>query len=236
MRNTLVQRGFKDAPTKLLFAKVIAFDVNAGTADVSTIDSNIPYLYNCKIVCSKPASFKYGEKYIPSFEADPETSTVMSPGDIYCVAAYTGDYHNAIILGFLFPNQTELSVPEYGLYLFRHESDVVMMIRSDGTLELYHPSGSYIKFGTDDINYVNSDVEEGGLYPNSATGFRVRNPSEFNETSQMGLFIRWWAGQKVSLNSNGDIALEVDSNKNVNIAVSGGVVNITASTINLIKG
>lgn len=236
MTSILVQKGFKDVPTRLLFAKVIGFNINAGTADVSTIDDNIPYLYNCKILCSKPVSFKYGEKYIPAFQADPETSTVMSPGDIYCVAAYTGDYQNTVILGFLYPNQTELSVPEYGLYLFRHESDIVIMMRADGTMELYHPSGSYIKFGLDDTNYVSSDVSEGGLYPNSASAFRVRKPDEFNSFNPMGMFIRFWSGQKVSLTPDGNIGLEVASGKNVNLTVSGGIVNITANQINLIKG
>lgn len=236
MTNTLIEKGFKNAPTRLFFAKVIGFNIDAGTADVSTIDSNNSYIYNCKIMCSKPVSFNYGERYIPAFQADPETATVMSPGDIYCVAAYIGDYQNAIVLGFLYPNQTELSIPEYGLYIFRHESDVVLMIRADGTMQLYHPSGSYIKFGTDDINYVDSEIEEGGLYPNSTNGFRVRKTDEFNTSNPMGMFIRFWSGQKLSLTPDGNIGLEVDTQKAFNLTVSGGIVNITANQINLIKG
>jgi hypothetical protein len=235
MPQTLINKGFNSAPTKLFFAKVIGFNAVSNTVDVATIDNNT-YIYDCMILCSKPASFNFGEKYIPTFEADIETSYVMSPGDIYCVAGYIGDYHNTIVLGFLFSNQTELSIPEYGLYIFRHESDVVLFIRSDGTMELYHPSGSYIKFGTDDVNYVDDQIEEGGLYPSSASGFRLRKPDEFNATKQMGLFINWWAGQKISLDKDGNIELQTNPSKQVNVVVSGGTVNITANQINFIKG
>jgi len=236
MTSTLTNRGFKGTPIKLFFAKVIGFNIFSGTADAVTIDDNHSYLYGCRIMCSKPASFKYGEKYIPTFEGNKNTAYVMSPGDIYCVAGYVGDYQNAVILGFLYPNQTELSVPEYGLYLFRHESDVVIMIRADGTLQLYHPSGSYIKFGTDDVNCVDGSVAEGGLYPNSASEFRVRDANEFNTTNPMGMFVKFWSGQKVSLTPDGNIGLEVAAQKQVDITVSGGTVNVTANQVNFIKG
>jgi len=127
-------------------------------------------------------------------------------------------------------------MPEYGLYIFSHESDVVFMIRADATMQLYHPSGSYIKFGTDDKNYVDSEIEEGGLYPNSASAFRVRKADEFNSSNPMGMFIRFWAGQKVSLDSEGNIGMETDSQKQINLSFPGGTVNITANQINLIKG
>lgn len=241
MSELLVNRGSKRAPRGLFLAKAVSFDVSAGTVDLAAIDADV-YFYNCMIMCSKPASYNFGERYIPSFNPDDnEVSYVTSPGDIYCVATYLGSYSNPVVLGFLFPTQTELSIREYGLYIFRHESDVIVIIRGDGTTEFYHPSGSYIKIGEDDVNNVaGSSLKEGGLYPQTADDFRVRKPSDFNARKKMGLFIKMWSGQNITLNKDGDVIVSTGSTSfsiklDGTTDLSANVVNVNASQINLNK-
>jgi hypothetical protein len=234
MTQLLLKERFKDTPKQLFFAKVINFDFIAGTADLAAIDENI-YFYDCMLLCGKPVGYNFGERYIPSFNPDDkEVSYVMSPGDIYCVAAYIGDYSNPVVVGFLFPNQTELSIPELGLYIFRHESDVIIMIRGDGTTEFYHPSGSYIKFGEDDVNNVaGRELADGGLYPQTASDFRVRKSSDFNATKQMGFFMKMWSGQELTLDKDGTINLLTGP---INLEIKkDGTVNLYATQINFYK-
>ena len=216
----LVNKGFKSAPKHIFFAKVTRVNVFTNTVDVVTIDDNAS-IYNCQICCSMPAGYNFGTRYMPTFQENSETQYKMSAGDIYCVAAYAGDYQNTVVLGFLFPRQTELSIPEYGLYVFRHESDITVIMRGDGTMEFYHPSGSYIKIGKDDTDVITSSISSGGLYPSSAGGFTVRDASKFPAT--MGMFIKFWAGQNITLDKDGNIQLDTGISK---IKMTGGQINI----------
>lgn len=226
----LINRGSKTPPEKLFFAKVISFDYSKSTVDIAIIDDD-RYIYDCKIACSMPSSYNYGSRYLPSFNSDDnEVSYVMSPGDIYCVGAWMGDFTSSVVLGFLLPNENELSIREQGLYLFRHESDVIVMIRGDGTTELYHPSGGYIKFGEDDTNNVQGkSLAQGGLYPQTAQDFRVRKTDEYNSKKNTGMFIRMNSGQQVTLNSDGEIILQTQNAASKITMTPDGVVSIDSS-------
>ena len=153
-----------------------------------------------------PAGFVYGARYIPTHDdVNPEVEYVNSPGDIYCVAAFLeNDYNNAAILGFLFPMETTLSIAEYGLYIFRHESDVMWMVRGDGTMQVYHPSGSIVKIGDDNSNEMTDDRATGGLYPAKADGLYIREAADYNAQKETNLFIKWHAGQEVTLDNTGN--------------------------------
>jgi len=202
MGNLLLQNRTPNAGSKIYFAKVTRFNVSTSTADVVTIDNNISLL-NCLIACAMPAGFNFGTMYTPCFnDSNLETGYVHSPGDIYCIATFVdNDYNQAVILGFLFPKETTLSIPDYGLFIFRHESDVMWMIRGDGTVQVYHPSGSIIKMGSDD----NNELSDSNMIPTKADGFHVKDAAEYNKNKSSNLFINWYKGQKVKLDFEGNI-------------------------------
>lgn len=259
MNNLLINNTAKGPGAKIYFCKVIRFLPSSNTADVVTIDNDISLL-GCNIACSMPAGFVYGARYIPTHDdANPEVEYVNSPGDIYCVAAFLeNDYNNAAILGFLFPLETTLSIAEYGLYIFRHESDVMWMVRGDGTMQIYHPSGSIIKIGDDNTNEMTDDRETGGLYPAKTDGLYIRPAADYNAQKETNLFIKWYTGQEITLDKDGKIiakvkdgsaekasltldpagtvTISIPSTGTYDISVPGGTVNVTANQINLIKG
>jgi hypothetical protein len=200
-----------------------------------TIDNNIS-LSDCNIACSMPAGFAYGTRYFPSHDdQNPEASYINSPGDLYCVAAFLeNDYNNAAVLGFLFPMETTLSIAEYGLYIFRHESDVIWMVRADGTVQLYHPSGSIIKIGDDASNEVDSDREQAGLYPAKTDGLYIRSVKDYNAEKETNLYIKWHAGQTIELKNDGNLIISTLDSAAIFTMSPAGILSIeTTSDVNV---
>jgi len=224
MNNLLINNPAKGPGAKIYFCKVIRFLPSSNTVDCMTIDNNISLL-GCNIACSMPAGFAYGTRYFPSHDdQNPEAPYINSPGDLYCVAAFLeNDYNNAAVLGFLFPMETTLSISEYGLYIFRHESDVIWIIRSDGTMQIYHPSGSIIKIGDNAANEVSSDIEQAGLYPAKTDGMYIRSASDYNAEKETNLYIKWHAGQNITIDNVGNITLETRDSK---ILMTGSEIDI----------
>lgn len=239
MNNLLLDNPASHPGDKLFFAKVVRFMPTSNTVDVVTIDDNVS-LSDCMVMCPYPVGFSYGSRYFPSYDdVNHEVEYVHNAGDIYCVAAFLeNDYNNTVVLGFLFPNETTLSIGEYGLYIFRHESDVMWMVRCDGTMQIYHPSGSIVKIGEDNINEMTSDLDEGGLYSAKSDEFHVRSAADYNESKNSNLFIQWYKGQKVTLDSSGNVIVSTeDTEKNIVTALTmtpdGKVTIVTTEQINL---
>jgi len=234
MNNLLINNPAKGPGAKIYFCKVIRFLPSSNTADVVTIDNNIS-LTGCNIACSIPAGIVYGCRYIPTHDdTNSEVEFVNSPGDIYCVAAFIeNDYNNSAILGFLFPMETTLSIAEYGLYIFRHESDVIWMVRSDGTMQIYHPSGSIIKIGDNNTNEIDDSIEQGGLYPAKTDGMYIRSSADYNAQKETNLFIKWHAGQEVTLDNSGNIVSKTRNNEAILTMTPDGYVTVqTTKAIN----
>jgi hypothetical protein len=53
-----------------------------------------------------------------------------------------------VVLGFLFPQIGQMTFPDVNRRIDRHPSDVYTTIDDDGNLEVYHPSGTYVRIGT----------------------------------------------------------------------------------------
>lgn len=231
MNNLLINNPAKGPGAKIYFCKVIRFLPSSNTIDCVTIDNNIS-LTDCNIVCSMPAGFAYGTRYFPHYDdQNPEAPYINSPGDVYCVAAFLeNDYNNAAVLGFLFPMETTLAIAEYGLYIFRHESDVIWIIRADGTVQLYHPSGSIIKIGDDDLNEVDSDIEQAGLYPAKTDGLYIRSVADYNSEKETNLFIKWHAGQNIIIDNSGNIIIKTKDDKVVLTMTPDGKFSVDAAS------
>lgn len=73
---------------------------------------------------------------------DPQKSNTR---DIIAVVALTG--MKPIVLGFLFPQVSQMLFADKNRRVFRHASDVYTVIDDDGNVELYHPSGTYFRIG-----------------------------------------------------------------------------------------
>lgn len=234
MNNFLLDNPATGPSSALYFAKVLRFYPSSNTVDAIEVDGGTRFL-NANVMCSMPTNFFFGERYFPSHDGlQAEIEYINSSADFYCVAAFLeGDYHNPIVLGFLYPKESTLSISEYGLHIFRHESDVIWMVRSDGTVQMYHPSGSIIKIGDDNTNELTDDREVGGMYPAKADGFNVREAETYNANKKSNLFIKWYTGQEITLDSDGNLIVKTAENAVTMTLTPGGVLSVTATTVNV---
>lgn len=65
--------------------------------------------------------------------------------DIYAVVAHFGT--TPIVLGFLFPQVSQVLFPDRDRMVYRHASDVYTTIDAQGNTELSHPSGTFLRIG-----------------------------------------------------------------------------------------
>jgi hypothetical protein len=193
------------------------------TIDVWKVDDD-SYMYDVIVSCAMPTSYSYGEKYCPSFVNDSKNMVVNTKKfDMWALCAYTGtDFSTAVCVGFLPARQNELTMVEYGLKISRHESDVISLIRADGTTFFYHPSGIYFKIGKDDTDLI----ADKAFLPVYAPGFEVKKRSDAAEN---GIFIRHYNGQKVTLDSEGNVIVSTEGDKATLTMTPSGEVTVNAS-------
>lgn len=64
------------------------------------------------------------------------------------IIAVVGFYRTIpIVLGFLYPQVSQMLFADRNRYIHRHASDVYTTVDEHGNLELFHPSGTYLRIG-----------------------------------------------------------------------------------------
>lgn len=66
--------------------------------------------------------------------------------DIVAAIAYYKEF--PMVVGFMFPEVAECLFARNDFKVDRHASDVYSTIDADGNMEIYHPSGTYLRIGT----------------------------------------------------------------------------------------
>jgi hypothetical protein len=148
----------------LHIGKVIQTHPKANMVDVMLTDGTIM----SKIECLSPlASANEGLYDLPvPNPADPtapfKDSVDLETNDVWAVVAEIDNW-NTVCLGFIFPERNQVLCDEPGLHLFKHNSDVYHRIDKDGNVELHHPSGTFIKVGSNTAKtpVVNWDADKG---------------------------------------------------------------------------
>ena len=228
MNNLNFESGIEQPDRSLFMCGVININPSVNTIDVYRADSD-SYIYDVIVSCSLPSSYSYGERYSPSFVNDSRNMVISeNKFSMWAICAYTGeDFSTAVCVGFLPPRNNELTLTEYGLKISRHESDVISLIRADGTTFFYHPSGTYFKIGKDDSDLIANKA----FLPVLANGLNINKRSDASEN---GVFIRHHAGQQMTLDSAGSITIKtVDGNSIINMTPSGEISISTSSKINV---
>lgn len=129
-------------------ARVVAAHPESHTVDVTMMDSGLR-LPGVKVMCPM-AGTNIGWNDLPQ----PDVTT---PTDRYATGA-TGTrdilagvlFFGAVpvVVGFLFPEVSQLMFADPGRFVYRHGSDVYVTIDARGNTELAHPSGAYVRIGT----------------------------------------------------------------------------------------
>lgn len=131
-----------------------------------------------------------------------------------------------IVVGFLLPQVTQITFDEKNRRIMRHASDVYSTIDDAGNMEVYHPSGAYVRIGTspDHEDLTSKDVDQKWAIARN-TDKQVHLMVKIGSTT-----LHMDPAGNVSLNHDGD--LNVQSGGDINIA-AGGSVTITGTRVDL---
>ena len=87
--------------------------------------------------------------------ADKWDITKRTGQDMEAVVAFFG--RNPVVIGFLYPQVSQMTFDDPKRKFVRHQSDVYHTIDGDGNMELYHPSGAYVRIAE---NLDHEDLEK----------------------------------------------------------------------------
>lgn len=92
--------------------------------------------------------------------------------DMEALVAFLG--RHPVVVGFLYPQVSQMTFNDPKRRITRHQSDVYSTIDGDGNMELFHPSGTYVRIAEspahEDLGGKNSDKS---LVADRNTGRRV---------------------------------------------------------------
>ena len=135
----------------LRIVKVVAVHPEQFVADVVFMDDGSRL--SGVLICAPTASSNTGFNDLPTPGAqsgDDKWIPRQTDRDLFAVVGYV--QYQPIILGFMYPQVSQLMFDEPGRMIHRHESDVYKTIDKDGNFELYHPSGTYLRIGEEPLH------------------------------------------------------------------------------------
>lgn len=98
--------------------------------------------------------------------------TNLTGQDMIAIVGYIG--RNPMVLGFRYPQISEMTFKDGKMRLSRHQSDVMSFVDGDGNISLQHPGGAFIQIGESpektDLASKNAD---GNLKVDRNTGKKV---------------------------------------------------------------
>lgn len=131
------------------YGRVVAVHPERRTVDLVDQDSGWPIAE--AVVAAGTVSSDSGSWDVPDVAKPASASQggAIPPSGRALVAAYVLDANRrALVLGFVLPNGSVLVPGEPNRDIKRHPSGAYTTIAPDGSMELYHPSGTYFRIGT----------------------------------------------------------------------------------------
>lgn len=113
-------------------------------------------------VMSWNGSSRSGKIDLPSVDQKLNKWDITKRGDqeVIAMVGYVG--RQPVVLGFRYPQISQMTFSDPKFRIDRHQSDVYSSIDGDGNIELHHPGGAYIRFGEQpdhvDLSSKNADA------------------------------------------------------------------------------
>ena len=125
--------------------RVIAVNAKAHTVDLIMLERgdrlpNVPVLSGALGSAAGMVTL-----YAPTKATDPAGLARTSGHDVYAAVVWFGLM--PCVVGFRMPELGQMTFDRVNFRVERHPSDVYSVIHDDGTVELYHPSGTYFRIG-----------------------------------------------------------------------------------------
>jgi hypothetical protein len=137
--------------------------------------------------------------------------------DMIAVVGSVG--RSAVVVGFLFPQVSQMLFKDKDRRVTRHSSDVYSTVDGAGNTELYHPSGTYLRIGTspDHEDLAGKDSDGGwSITKNTGAAVHVRLQVANGGAPKATL----------TIDPSGNVTLEHTGNLVVN---AGGTMQLTSA-------
>jgi len=199
-------------------SRLAGVQVLAGSATTNSGTHDLPSV-------SKPAS------------GDQWSLTERTDRDMTAVVGFIG--RAPVVVGFLFPQVSQMLFKDANRRVMRHASDVYTSIDGQGNTELYHPSGTYLRIGAtpDHEDLTGKDVDGNWAISkntSSAVNVRLRVANAGVEKAVVTID----PSGNVTVTNKGNLSIETDGNASLQAdgtmaLASGGTMSITAPTLNI---
>lgn len=131
----------------LRMAKVVGVHPQSNAVDLVFLDNGqaVPHV----TVMSLGASSNTGlvDLPTPTESSDPSGVQLTFDRDVFAFCGFVRGL--PVVLGFQFPEVCQMLFERADFRVQRHASDVYTTVDKDGNVELFHPSGTYLRIGED---------------------------------------------------------------------------------------
>lgn len=144
-----------------------------------------------------------------------------------------------VCLGFLLPQETQMTFDQKNLKVTRHASDVYTAIDDAGNFELYHPSGTYLRIGSSPAHADLTGKDYDGLWKIARnTGSAPHVHLAVSNAGAPVASLDFDPSGNVALQANGNLTATVGGNLHATVSGtsevdSSGAMTLTAPSITL---
>jgi len=156
---------------------------------------------------------------------------IATPTDRDMIAVVGTVGRQAVVLGFLFPQVCQMLFKDANRRVTRHASDVYTTVDGEGNTEVYHPSGTYLRIGTNPEHEDLTGKDFDGRWKIAkntdkavSVRLRVANAGAVKATLTID------PGGNVSLQHTGDLLVNSGGMVTVN---AGGMATVAAPAVTL---
>lgn len=155
----------------------------------------------------------------PDRPAGADKWEIASPTDRDMIAVVGSVGRSAIVVGFLFPQISQMMFKDPNRRVMRHASDVYTSIDGQGNAEFFHPSGAYIRVGTSAAHEDLTGADFDGKWKVSK-----------NTGNQVHIHVEQ-AGGKASVNIAPTGAIVVNSQSTLDLNITGNVTAVVGGNL-----
>lgn len=203
----------------LRLARVVAMHPEDHSIDLVMVDDGSRLAGIQVLTSSASSNSGVSDMPTPSTPASGDKWSLAERTDCDMIAVVGFFGLQPMVLGFLYPQVSQMLFKEPNRRMMRHASDVYSTIDGAGNTEFYHPSGAFIRIGTSPAHEDLTGKDVDGKWKISK-----------NTGSQVHIHVEQ-AGGKASLDIAPDGAIVVDTLSTLTARATGAVSVTTDSTL-----
>lgn len=166
------------------------------------------------------AGGNFGTHDLPQPDPAGDNWAIATPTDRDMIAVVGAIGRQAVVIGFLFPQISQMLFKDQNRRVTRHASDVYTSIDGAGNSEFFHPSGAYVRFGTNPAHEDLTGADSDGKWAITK-----------NTGNQVHIHVQQ-AGNTASLDIAPNGAIVINTAATVSVTAAGNIT-LTAPNLNI---